>query len=121
MLKKLVVRKGWTLPCVQTWSSTKTSDDIEDFSPTGSMDGCIVQSENQFVVSCLHVDTTRVLSIGGSLLHGELTERGLSLTSNCLLGPHSLFLPEVIIISLFHKLILPQESRGLSSEVLPPR
>ena len=39
----------------------------ERFATTGSMDGCSIQLETQFVGTCLCVDTTQVLSMGGFL------------------------------------------------------
>ena len=61
--------------------STKNSDGIEKFMMTGSVDAHGVLPETQLVGVCLHMDTTRVLSVGGFLPLWELPERGHNLTS----------------------------------------
>ena len=67
MLKKFKVRRGCTSPSPLTWPSTKKSDGTKEFATTDSMDGWNVLPEIQFVGTRLRVDTTRVLSVGGSL------------------------------------------------------
>ena len=47
--------------------STKKSDGTKEFATTDSMDCCNVLQENQFVGTCLCMDATQVLSVGGSL------------------------------------------------------
>ena len=67
VLTKLKVRRGCTVPSPLTWPSTKKSDGTKEFATTDSMDGCNVLPETQFVGTCLRVDTTWVLSVGGNL------------------------------------------------------
>ena len=67
MPKKLKVRRGCTVPSPLTSPSTKKSDGTKDLAMTDSMDGCNVLPETQFVGTHLRVDTTQVLSVGGSL------------------------------------------------------
>ena len=54
------------------------SDGIIEFATSDSMDGCSILPESQFVWTRLHVDTTRVLYVGGSPPHwgasGEMSE-----------------------------------------------
>ena len=76
MLKKFNGRRGCTVPRPLTSSSTKKSDGAEKFVMTGSMDGCSVLQETQFVRTHLRMDTTWVLSVGGFLLPlGNVGER----------------------------------------------
>ena len=83
MLKKPKVRKGCTVPNPLIWPSTKKSDDTEKFVTIGSVDGCSVLLETQFVRTNLCVYTKLVLSVGGSLPPlWELPERRHRLTSN---------------------------------------
>ena len=49
MLKKLKVRRGFTVPSPQTWPSTKDADGTKVFGKTDSMDGSSVLQETQFV------------------------------------------------------------------------
>ena len=86
MLKKLKVRRGCTVPSQLTWPSTKKSDGTEKFVMIGSVDGCSVLSETQFVGTQLHVDTTWVLFAVVPFPLWELPARGQSLTSNRLWG-----------------------------------
>ena len=81
VLKIFKVRRGCIVPGPLTWLSTNKSDGVEKLVMTGSVDGCSVLSEIQFVGTCLRVDTTQVLFVGGSLSLCELPERGQSLTS----------------------------------------
>ena len=67
MLKKFIVRMECAVPSPLTCPSTKKLDGTKEFATTDSMDGCNVLSETQFVGNRLRVDTTRVLSVGGSL------------------------------------------------------
>ena len=89
MLKKLIVRRGCTVPCPLTLPSTKKSDGAKEFATTDSIDGCNVLPEIKFVGTRLHVDNTQASSVGVTFPLGELPERGQSLTSNRLLGLHS--------------------------------
>ena len=45
VLRKLIVRRGCTVPSTVTSSTTKKSDGTEKFAMTGSVDGCSVLSE----------------------------------------------------------------------------
>ena len=65
--------KGYTFPRQLTWPSTKKSDGTEKFAMTGSVDGCSVQTESQFVWTNMRMDTTQILWV--------MPERGPSLTS----------------------------------------
>ena len=67
VLKKLKVRRGCTVPSPLTWPSTKKLDSTEDFAMTGSVDGCGVLPETQFVGTRLRMDTTWVFYVGGFL------------------------------------------------------
>ena len=67
MLKKFMVRRGCSVPIPLTWPSTAKSDCTEEFVTTGSVDGCSVLLESQFVGTRLCVDTTLVLSVRVSL------------------------------------------------------
>ena len=71
MLNKLKVRRGCTVPSSLTWPSAKKSDGTEKFATTGSVDGCSILMETQFVGTHLSMDTTQALSVGGSLAHGS--------------------------------------------------
>ena len=64
VLEKLKVKRGCTVPSRQTWPSTKKPDDTETSATTGSVDGCSVMPETQFVGTRLRVDTRRILSVG---------------------------------------------------------
>ena len=79
----LRLRRGCRVPSSLFWPSIKKSDDIEKLAMTGSVDGFNVLPEIQFVRSRLCVDTTLVLSVGGSLPLWELPKRDQSLTSIC--------------------------------------
>ena len=69
MLRKPKLRKGCTVSSSLTWPSVKKSDGIEEFvTKTGLVNDCSVLPETQFVVTRLRVETTRILSLGGSLL-----------------------------------------------------
>ena len=63
------------------------------FATTGSLDGFSVLPETQLAWTCLRVDTTRVLSVGGLLppigAAGERPEFDIKLT----LGPPLLIFP----------------------------
>ena len=67
MLRMFKVRRGCTVPSPLTWPSNERSDGTKEFAMTDSMDGCNVLLEIQFVGTRLRVDTTWVLSMGGSL------------------------------------------------------
>ena len=68
MLKEPNVRRGCTVPSPLTWPFTKKSDGTRTFVSNGSVDGCSVLTETQFVGICLCVDTTQVLSVEASIL-----------------------------------------------------
>ena len=55
------------LPTRPSRPSTKKSDGTEMLVTTGSVDGCSKLPETEFVGTRLHVDTTQVSSVGGSL------------------------------------------------------
>ena len=74
VLKKPKVRRGCTVSSSLTWPSTNKSDGIEKFATTGSVDGCSVLAETQFVWTRLRVDTTRVSFVGGFLSLRRLPE-----------------------------------------------
>ena len=67
MPKKLKVRRGWTVPSQLILPSTKKSNGTKEFATTDSVEGCNVLPETQFVGTRLRVDTTRVLSVKGTL------------------------------------------------------
>ena len=67
MPRKLNVGRGCTVPSPLTGPSTKKSNGTNELATTDSMDGCNVLLETQFVGNSLHVDTIRVLCVGGSL------------------------------------------------------
>ena len=81
MLKKCNVRRGCSVPNPLTFPSTKNTDGTKTLAMTGSVDSCSVLSETLFVGTCLRVDTTRVLYVGGFIPLWELPEIGQSLTS----------------------------------------
>ena len=82
--KKHIVRRGCTVPSPLTWPSTRKSDGTKEFATTDSMDGCSVLPDTKFVGTRLHMDTTRVLSVGGGCSSpvGELSVRLQRFTSN---------------------------------------
>ena len=82
VLKKSKVGKRCIDPKPLTWHSTEKSDVTEKIAMIGSVDCCSDLPEPQFVWTCLCVDITEVLSVGGSLPLWELPERGQSLTSS---------------------------------------
>ena len=84
MLKKIKVIKGCTVPSPLTWPSTKKFYGTKTFAMTGSVDICSVLLETQFVGTRLHVETTRILSVGFQFPLWQLPERSQSLTSNSL-------------------------------------
>ena len=55
--------KGCSFPCPLSWPSIEKSDGTEGFVMIGSVDGCSVLSESQFVEACLGMDTTQVLYV----------------------------------------------------------
>ena len=57
--------RGVHSPRQLAWHSTMKFDGTEKFVMTGSVDGCIILPETQFVGTHLHVDTTRALAVGG--------------------------------------------------------
>ena len=67
MLKKLKVKRGCTVPSPLSCPSTKKSDGTNESASTDSMDGCNILPETKLVGTRLRVDTTRVLSVGGSI------------------------------------------------------
>ena len=116
VLKELRVRRGCTVPSPLTWPSTRKSDITKELTTTDSMDGCSVLPETQFVGTRLRVDTTRVLSVGGSIhTWGAAGDRSEFNIKPPLGAPRRIFL-EFISWSPFHKWILPQDSGGLKSE-----
>ena len=86
---------------------------------TDSMDGCNVLTETQFVGTRLRVDTTRVLSVGGSLPHGDLPERGHSLTSNCLFRAPLLIFPSGYLLKSFPQVDTSARQLGFEIRVFP--
>ena len=82
VLKKLRVRREYTVASSLSWPSTKKSDGTEVLATSGSVDGCSVLPKTMFVGIRLCVDTTQGLSVGGSFPLGELLDRGQSLTSS---------------------------------------
>ena len=65
-----------TVPNLLTWPSTKKSNGTEKFATTGTVNGCSVGLETQFVRTRLCMDTTQVLFVEGSLpLMGITGER----------------------------------------------
>ena len=63
--------KGVHSPQPTTWPSTKKSDGMEKFVTTGSVDGCSVLPETQFVGTRLRMDATLALYVGGSFHHPD--------------------------------------------------
>ena len=96
MLKKLNVRIGCTVSRQLTWPSTKKSDDTETFATSGSVDVWSVLPETRFVGSCLCVNTTWVLSVGGVLPLWQLPERCHGMASNRVWGLNFRLFLEVI-------------------------
>ena len=84
MLEKFKVRRGSTVPSPLTWPSTEKSDGMEKFAMTGSLDGCSVLPETQFVGTCLRINTTQVFSVGGFLSPMGTAGERPELISNCL-------------------------------------
>ena len=65
MLKKFRMRRVCTQPSPLTYPSNKKSDGTYKFATTGSVDGCSLGPETQFVGSGRLVDSTRVVLVGG--------------------------------------------------------
>ena len=82
VLKKFKVRRGCTVPSPLSWPSTKKFDGTEVFATTGSVDGCSILPETQFVETHLRVNTTQVLSGESSFPLWELPEKGQSFALN---------------------------------------
>ena len=117
VLMKLKVRRGCTVHSLLIWHSIKKSEDTQELTTTGSMDGCSVMPVTQFVGTRLPVDTTRVLCVGGfTSPPWELPERWQSLTFHRLWGLNSRILHEVFFWSPFHRGTLPQDSGCLKLE-----
>ena len=114
---KLMVKRMCPIPSPLTWQSTKKTNGSNEFATTDSMDGL----ETTFVGTRLRVDTTRVFYVGVPIPLGRLPERGQRTTSNRRLWHHSLVFLEVISWSLFHKLILAQDSGGWNQSIPTPR
>ena len=107
MPKTSKARRGSTVPSPTAWSSTKKSEGTKKFVMTGSVDGCSILSETQFVGTRLHVDTTQVLSVYHVLSGPEFDIKP------SLGAPLLIFFVEVISRNLFNKGILLQDSRRL--------
>ena len=76
VLKKIRVGRECTVPSpLRNPMAQKRLDDR-------MVDGCSILLETQLVVIHLPMDTTQVISVGGSLRLWELPERGQILTSN---------------------------------------
>ena len=87
------------IPSPLTWPSSKRSGGTETSALTGSVDGCSVLPETEFVGTRLHKDKTQVLSVGTAEDRPGFDIR--------LSGLHSRFFLDVISCTL------PQECRGL--------
>ena len=119
VLKKLKVRRGCTFPSPLTWPSTKKSDGTKDVAATDLMNGCNVLPETQFVGTRLRVDTTRDLSVGGSLpplgAAGERSEFGIKPP----LGASLLIFLRGYLLKSFPQVDTSAIQRGLEIRVFP--
>ena len=71
LLRNLYVRRWCSVPSPLIWPSTKEFSGTEKFATTGSVDGCSVLPETQFVWNRLCIDTTWVKSVGVSFPHAS--------------------------------------------------
>ena len=75
ILKMLRVRRWCTVTSPLTWPSTNKSVGAEELEMKGSVDGCSVLPETQFVRTCKHVDTTLVSYVRDFRPQSELSDR----------------------------------------------
>ena len=83
------------------------------------MDGCNVLSETQFVGTRLRVDTTQVLSVGGSLPLVELPERS-EFDIKPPLGAPLLIFPRGYLLMSIPQMDTSARQRGFEIRVFPP-
>ena len=101
MPKRFHVRRGCTLPSQLTWPSTKTCDGTDELAMTGSVDDCKVLPNTQFVGTRLRMDTTQVLSVGGSIPPWGAASDRPELDIKPPLGPPLLMFSQHYLLMLF--------------------
>ena len=119
MLRKSKVIWGCTVPSPLTSPSTKKSDGTKEFATTDSMNGCNVLPDTQFVGTRQRVDTTRVLSVGGTLppwgAAGERSEFNFKPP----LGASHLIIPRGYLLWSFPQVDSSARQRGFEIRVSP--
>ena len=119
MPKKSKVRRGCKVPSPLTSPSTKKSDGTKEFVTTDSMDGCNVLPDTQFVGTRLRVDTTWVLSVGGSIPPWGASEEMSEFNIKPPLGAPLLIFPRGYLLRSFPQVDTSARQRVFEIRVFP--